>query len=299
MKSGSESDSTMALVETSALGRVLITDLDNTLYNWVDYFARSFRAMIHALAEKSGTNEEVLIDACRQIFADNGSLEFPIDSVEQLGVFEDLSKEKAATLRNAMHAARQGVRKKRLALYSGVRELLSWAVGEHVPVIAVTNAPIEVVIERFRQLQLHRYFSAVAAPSIDPERAQQLMAKFTGVGGLFPVGSPGFPRVYALAKNEMKPSSVAYQYVLKDWQLHGEIAFVLGDSLQKDLAPAAALGAKTIWAHYGAQVEPENMDTLLKITPWSSTKVEEAYSQEFQADYTVDSASEVIAILRS
>ena len=42
--------------------RAVITDLDNTLYDWVAYFIPAFRAMIKALVELTGVPETRLLD---------------------------------------------------------------------------------------------------------------------------------------------------------------------------------------------------------------------------------------------
>jgi len=40
--------------------RLLITDLDNTLYDWITYFANSFRAMVKDLATTLDVEEDLL-----------------------------------------------------------------------------------------------------------------------------------------------------------------------------------------------------------------------------------------------
>lgn len=44
-----------------------VTDLDNTLYDWVTFFASSFYAMVSRAAEILGTPVEMLLDECRRV----------------------------------------------------------------------------------------------------------------------------------------------------------------------------------------------------------------------------------------
>jgi len=57
-----------------------------------------------------------------------------------------------------------------------------------------------------------------------------------------------------------------YSTVVADLGIRREQVWVVGDSLHKDIAPAEELGFHTIWARYGSQALPENMNTLLRIT---------------------------------
>lgn len=47
---------------------ILITDLDNTLYNWVDYFAPSFRGMVHAISREMNLDEEKIYSGFKEVF---------------------------------------------------------------------------------------------------------------------------------------------------------------------------------------------------------------------------------------
>src|SRR5262245_23264448 len=61
---------------------LLITDLDNTLYDWVSYYARAFRALVEVLVEDLGTDREELLDEFKAVHQTHGDSEYP------LGVFE-------------------------------------------------------------------------------------------------------------------------------------------------------------------------------------------------------------------
>lgn len=55
---------------------VLITDLDNTLYNWKDFFATALRASIHLLSRRTGVAEDDIYESFRELYAQRGTLEY-------------------------------------------------------------------------------------------------------------------------------------------------------------------------------------------------------------------------------
>ena len=55
--------------------RLLITDLDNTLYDWVTYFANSFLAMVKGLATTLDVAEETLLDEFKAVHRHYGNSE--------------------------------------------------------------------------------------------------------------------------------------------------------------------------------------------------------------------------------
>ena len=95
---------------------LIITDLDNTLYNWVDYFAPSFRGMVHALSKKSGVEEDLLIQEFRHVYNRHRSIEYSF-SVQELNVFKDKSSEEIQELIKTAKGAFSRVRGKKLELY--------------------------------------------------------------------------------------------------------------------------------------------------------------------------------------
>ena len=55
---------------------VLITDLDNTLYDWFEVWYQSFRAMLTRLVKDSGVPEEALITEIKEIHERHGTSEY-------------------------------------------------------------------------------------------------------------------------------------------------------------------------------------------------------------------------------
>jgi FMN phosphatase YigB (HAD superfamily) len=62
---------------------VVLTDLDNTLYDWVDIWYKSFKAMLDQLVEESGVSGETLVKDFKQIHEKHGTSEYAL-AIEEL-----------------------------------------------------------------------------------------------------------------------------------------------------------------------------------------------------------------------
>jgi phosphoglycolate phosphatase-like HAD superfamily hydrolase len=123
-----------------SLPPIIITDLDNTLYNWVDFFAPSFRGMVHALSKETDFPEEMIRDGMRKVFKVRGSLEYPVRA-EDMAFLKGRSKSEIQDLNHLMFGAFTRCRRKNLKLYDRVPEFLEWIRARQITLVAVTNAP--------------------------------------------------------------------------------------------------------------------------------------------------------------
>src|SRR5215213_7099335 len=99
----------------------VITDIDNTLYNFVDFYGPAFRAMLHAISAKTILSEAVLTESFRTVYEKYQSLEYPF-SIQELPALRELELPDDR-LREVVHAARVAFgqsRNVRLKLYPGV-----------------------------------------------------------------------------------------------------------------------------------------------------------------------------------
>lgn len=263
---------------------LIITDLDNTLYNFVDFFAPSFRSMVHALSYKTGIDENSLISQFKDVYARHDTIEYR-DAVEELALCRGKSKDKITELVYLARLAFDRTHRKTLKPYSKVRETLFWANESCIPVVGITNAPMRVALYRLGQLELAEYFVGVAA--------------YEGTEDI-ELGSirSRIKKRWHLKKTELKPSPLGYCRIFDDENLNSEKRYVIGDSLEKDLAPAMSIGAIGIWAKYGAKFDKKNLETLLRITPWGQEKINQAYHvSDTSPDFIIQNFEDITAIV--
>ena len=142
--------------------QVLITDLDNTLYNWMDYFAPSFRGMIHALSREMKVEESILYEQFRKVFSKSGSVEYAY-SIQELDICRDLSDSEIQKYIELGRGAFRRVRQKNLVPYEGVEETLKWGSENGIKIIGISNAPLWHVTRRLTNLNIDKYFFGLGA----------------------------------------------------------------------------------------------------------------------------------------
>lgn len=62
--------------------KLLITDLDNTLYDWVSFYAQSFTAMLDVLVNILDVPKSELLEEFRQVHIKHGNSEYPFGALE-------------------------------------------------------------------------------------------------------------------------------------------------------------------------------------------------------------------------
>lgn len=274
---------------------IIISDIDNTLYNFVNYFAPCFRAMVHALSKSTKISETTLTAAFRQVYANHGSVEYRY-AIEELHLFRAHPRDELEKLINLGRVAFSRTARHRLTPYPGVTDGLSWARAAGIPVIGFTNAPLRYALWRLGQLGLSSYFTSIAA--FEGHKEPRHIADNNTDQSLDELSqryrSP-IKRRIVLKEHELKPSPAGYKAILAAEHNKFDETYVIGDSQAKDLAPAMELGAIGIWAKYGTEFDSENMDTLLQITPWTESKIRQAYDmdKQIEPDFTIEAFEEI------
>ena len=56
---------------------LLVTDIDNTIFDWVTYYVTAFDALLELLSETIGVSVAQLAGEAKGVFAAHGSIEYP------------------------------------------------------------------------------------------------------------------------------------------------------------------------------------------------------------------------------
>jgi FMN phosphatase YigB (HAD superfamily) len=252
------------------MNRLILTDLDNTIYNWVDYFAPCFRAMVHVLARETKESEEDLIASFCQVYEHHGSVEYAF-SVQELPIFRDKTDGEISELVRISRGAFKRVRDKRLAPYPTVSKTLRWLRSQGDHIVAITNAPVAYAYKRLTKLRILNLFDGIGGKmdyEIPPGKVTQDI-----LGQSKKVFFDPTILTWVFEKDELKPSHKGYLRVIEDLKVPFNQVWVIGDNTQRDLAPAIRLGAKGIWAKYGEVVDQKNLQTILQLTSWRKDKI--------------------------
>ncbi|WP_196492539.1 hypothetical protein [Psychrosphaera haliotis] len=105
---------------------VLITDIDNTLFDWFEIWCATFKTLLHKTSEISGIPLKQLISEIRPIHQKHGTAEYAFVLEEIPSLLDKYGTAKGINhaLNEAIHAARSN-RMNHLKLYKGVYDTLS------------------------------------------------------------------------------------------------------------------------------------------------------------------------------
>lgn len=250
--------------------KLLVCDLDDTLYDWVGYFVRSFYAMADKVVEITGCDREVLLDDFRRVHRRHHNSEHPFSLLETKTVrllFPGRSIDQiAAELDPAFHAF-NSERKRALHLYDGVREGLDMLTRAGVVLVAHTESKLHGVVDRLTRLNLTHYFSRIycrkRSNSIrpDPRRSNKWLETFP------------MEKVIELSHHQRKPDPTVLREILSDEGISKESAAYVGDSLARDILMAREAGVFAIWAKYGATHVAADYARLVRVSHWTAEDV--------------------------
>lgn len=211
--------------------KILITDLDDTLYGWTEFFVPAFYAMAEKVCELTGFELQEILAEYKSKHCEYGSVEHPYVTLELPSVrrkYDGLNRDEIKNeLGEAFHRF-NSVRKERLKLYDGVELAFDALTEKGVTVIGYTDSCEENGFYRLRRLGIDKYFKHVyvskskfvcAYPS--DEKIRLLEKK-----------KPDIEALLGICESEgCSPSDVVY----------------VGDSLIKDMYMAKSAGVTSVW----------------------------------------------------
>jgi phosphoglycolate phosphatase len=252
--------------------RAVVTDMDNTLYSWVDYIVPSLEAMVDSLCRTTGWPRVRVVQALKEVYERYESNEYPFaiqesKLYEEFGYdFDSFNKLVIGPAREAFSAARR----KYLQPYRGVVETLEKLKAAGVPVVALTDAPRNPAERRVLKMKLDGLLTAIYAlpafpfpdTGIDPEIRRR------EAGGGISLRCP----VHELPREFEKPSPGGLERICRDLGVEPREVALVGDSLTKDMRLAREAGALDCWAEYGTYISAEYLERLAIISAPSATR---------------------------
>jgi phosphoglycolate phosphatase len=283
--------------------KLVVTDLDNTIYNWVDFYVPSFLAMIQELSKLTGISQAELKASFKRIHEKYRTTEYTF-AIQQLDVLQEINsgldvKQILRKYEPAIRAFRK-TRKKTLRLYEGVKETLTEIHNQGKKIAGRTDALMFHAIMRLKQLGIEDLYDGIFAP---PDHG-------------FPPGTtPEDVRFYnnsmsyetkipirvELNPSIRKPDPRALLIVLDHFNAKPEETVYIGDSLLRDALLAQKCGIHDVYAEYGQKYDPKHYEELLKITYWPEEEIEKEGSPsitEVKPTFVLSCFSELSHIIR-
>ncbi|MEV0683400.1 HAD family hydrolase [Nocardia sp. NPDC050378] len=268
---------------------LLVTDLDNTLWDWFDTWYTSFSAMLHRLEEMSGIAQSQLEKEIRTVHQRRGTAEYSallleLPSLRRLHPDEDLLQ----VYDSAIHVL-NSERLRTTRLYPGVKETIEELSRRNVPVVAYTESVAYWSEWRIKKTGLDGLISTLyTAPDHDLPQGltvddlRRLPAEEYGLNATDHLHVP---------KGVLKPDVSILRKIITDRGLQPDQVVYVGDSLMKDVAMAQRAGAHDVHAQYGVVQHRAEYELLRRVSHWTDADVEReraiAAGDDIQPNYTL------------
>lgn len=251
--------------------KLLICDLDNTLYDWVAYFVPSFYAMVDKVVELLGCDRQRLLNDFREVHQHHHDTEHPFALLETrtvINYFKGRNRSEIAQALDPAFHAFNSARIKHLRPHPGLESTLEYIRQRGVKLVAHTESQLFGAIDRLMRLNLTEFFSRVYCRERPQQDHPNPEAGFKWLNR-FPMH-----KVYELSKHQVKPDPAVLTEICRaEKVVPTEVAYV-GDSIGRDILMAKKAGVFSIWAKYGAVLHTDDYERLIQITHWTNEDVE-------------------------
>jgi phosphoglycolate phosphatase len=297
---------------------LFVTDIDNTVFDWVSYYACAFAALLEKVSDVIGVDYQKLAQEAQTVFSSQASIEYPFLIQELPSVITYYGTDIEALLSGAVALGR------RAFLDAAERQLFPYPhvdatfkrikkTNPELPIVALTDAPRYVAMWKLNKLGLLSYFDAVyglADPRIpvcpetnlikvDAEILRKHLQQYN-------FGYRG--RIRVLPEDYEKPGTKGLKTVLMDFDLDEtketrSRVLWLGDNLRKDMALGKRLGVKCAWAAYGVELDKAWLAKLSDFSPsqniHKNVNIDPADPNSPEPDFTVNSFEEIAGIIET
>lgn len=251
---------------------LLVTDFDNTLYDWFAVWFASFNAMLDSLIEESGVPADVLKSEIRTVHQSRGTSEYSyllneIPSLCRLHPGMDMAKVYGDAI-----ARYRKMRREKLALYPGVRRTLEKVHERGVPIVVYTESLAYHAAYRLRKFNLDGVVTFLYSPAdhdfpagVDPIMLRSMSAEHYELQATTHHHTP---------TGILKPDPTVLSSIINELGVDPERTVYVGDSLMKDVAMAQRVGAIDVYAQYGVSTHRAEYNLLRQVSHWSERDVE-------------------------
>lgn len=252
--------------------KAVVTDLDGTLYSWVDYIVPALEAMVASLEETTGMPRIRIVQSLKEVYERHGTNEYAF-AIQESKIFQEFNYDFDSFNALIIGPARRAfseIRRRYLKPFRGVVEGLDELRARGLKIVALSDAPRGPAERRLKQLDLDGRLDALYSLEgfpvpdlVDPQVKARERAGYY---------KSRVPVVVELPEECEKPSPKGLERILADFHLEPHEVIFVGDNLRKDVAAAVAAGVMPVWAEYGTYISPEYRERLDAISARSVTR---------------------------
>ncbi len=251
--------------------RAVVTDLDNTLYSWINYIVPALEAMVDSLERTTGLPRIRIVQSLKQVYERVGTNDYAF-AIQESAIFRDLGGDFDSFQTMVIGPAKEAfaaARRKYLEPYPGALDGLDALRASGVRIIGLTDAPRNPAEARIRALGLEERFEALyTLPAYPLPEAVDEKIRRRESEGYYRSRIP----VIELPADHEKPDPRGLARLLADRSLSPEEVLVVGDNRKKDGGSARAAGCRWAWAEYGTYLSREYRERLDTFSARSATR---------------------------
>ncbi|AQX14871.1 haloacid dehalogenase [Tessaracoccus lapidicaptus] len=251
--------------------RVLVTDLDNTLWDWFAAWHGSFTAMLQELIRQTGIPQTRLEQEMRVVHRRHGTTEYThlLDELPSLREAAG-SIEPWRAFPGAIDALRSE-RRRLTKLYPGVLETLNTLRRAGYRIVGYTESLAYWTEWRIRRTELDGIIDVLySAPDHDHPRDQSLHGIRSRPDDFYGLKNTTHNHV---PRGVLKPNAEVLLEILRGVGAAPQDAYYIGDSLMKDIAMAQSANVTDIHAAYGESQRSADYELLRAVTHWTDEDV--------------------------
>lgn len=268
--------------------KLLVTDLDDTLYNWMGFFVPSFFAMLDEVVKITGADRDQLIAEYKLKHQYYKSVEFPYVTTHLPSVqacFPNKTPDELKEILRPAFRVFNSVRDSNLHLFPGVAETMKAITEQGMRIVGFSESSQENGFYRSLRLGIAPYFTHIYLFE------SQFQADFT-------------MNEKVCLINSKKPNPQVLLRICQEEGFTPEETIYMGDSMTKDVYMAHCAGITSVWAD-SPEKHPEYAQQLLSITSWTDDEYAAEQSRRAQMqqqgilpDFTVSYYPDLLNVLK-
>lgn len=248
----------------------VITDLDDTIWDWMKMWHTSFSTYLERIVKDTGVDRDKLISDFKKLHQKYGTSEisFVYDELETL---DEAQKKSFSTEKNGKKSILHEyyhTKKNSLALYPTVFDSLKRLKEAGVLVIGFTESNSFFTKYRLKHLKLDGLFDCIYTPI--SSGVPDSVYKHYNEG----FWEPELTEIRYLPKQTKKPNKEILEIILQDFKVDKKYAIYIGDKLEKDILMAQQAELISVHAKYGHNITSAEYDLLKQVTHWTEEDVQ-------------------------
>ncbi len=256
--------------------KLLITDLDNTLWDWFEAWQMAFTGLLEELVEITGLSKSEVEAAIRRVHQNRGASEYLL-LVEELTIVQELFDDE--TTRSQLEAVIQ-THWETLAThtrpYPLVVETLTRIKAGGTRIVAYTESHAFWAEARLRMLGLDGIINHVyASPDIETNVVSNIPALQTILADRPTLKTT---TIRYSPEGLLKPDPFVLKLILQEEGISASETAYVGDSVMKDVLLGQQVGVNDIHAAYGEAHHRDDYNKLRGVSHWTDEMINKVYS---------------------